>query len=254
MKDIIEATIAKKARIVVDAEQWVYQDTIERWTLDFMREHNTPSNTTSNGPPIYNTMQAYLKSTPKRLTNHLKLAQEEGFTLAFKLVRGAYIASETRSLIHDTKADTDQTYDELVRNLIGKSFPDIQEPYPSFRFVIAGHNEASVERALAAQQQEVTAGTASCSLEFGQIQGMGDEITCSLAQIRTQNFVQGSHSTPKVYKALSWGTVQELMQNLIRRAVENRAAVERTKDWRYGLWKEVARRARNAVPLLKNPL
>ena len=255
MEEVIEATIAKGARIVIDAEQWVYQDTIDQWILNWMRKYNIPSNMTANGPPIYNTMQAYLKSTPQRVAEHLKLAQRDNFTLAFKLVRGAYIVSEKRSLIHDTKSETDQAYDTIIEHLITESFPGVEDPFPAVRFVVAGHNDTSVERALAVQQKEVQAGRCPRGLEFGQIQGMADEITCNLAQMRNRKSTADSDSIellPRVYKALSWGTVQELMQNLIRRAIENRAAVERTKEWRHGLWKELVHRIRRNMPLLSH--
>ncbi len=249
MEEIIAATMRKGARMVTDAEQQCYQHTIDKWTLDWMRKYNIHANITSNGPPIYNTMQAYLKSTPTRLVEHLKLAERENWTLGFKLVRGAYIESETRSLIHDTKQETDDAYNNIVRSLIRKSLPGIQAPFPAFRFIIAGHNEESFRIAMSAYEEAFRAGKANHCLEFGQIQGMADELTCSIAQMGCRNLqssLTGSHAqrypSPRVYKALSWGSVQDLMQNLIRRAIENRAAVERTKEWRAGLWRELWRR------------
>ena len=62
---------------------------------------------------VYCTYQCYLKAAAQILAEHLSLARKEGFILGVKLVRGAYLASDPRHLLHDTKTDTDMTYDGL---------------------------------------------------------------------------------------------------------------------------------------------
>jgi hypothetical protein len=238
MSEIANTAITAKTRIEIDAEQTFFQDTIDEWTFDLMRTYNRPPNITSNGPPIFNTYQAYLKSTPERLTKILKRAKEEGCEVGIKLVRGAYIASERRELIHDTKAETDAAYDGLVESLIRKTLPGIsKDGYPPLRLFVAGHNEASVQKAIKLEKEMMGSGV---RLEYGQIQGMADELSCSLLQMGR---IAGEGGlVPRAYKATVWGSVQECMQYLVRRAVENKAATLRTREWRVGAKREMWRR------------
>jgi hypothetical protein len=54
---------------------------------------------------------------------------------------------------------------------------------------------------------------------------------------------------PKAYKYLVWGTTGECMKYLLRRAQENRDAVERTLEGRNAMAAELWRRVKNAVRL-----
>src|SRR3954447_24095398 len=100
--EICIATEKQGSRLWLDAEQQVLQKGLDNWALETMRKHNNAEN-----PIVYNTIQAYLKGSNANLDRHLTLAAQEGWTLGIKLVRGAYIEHETRSLIHDTQKDTD---------------------------------------------------------------------------------------------------------------------------------------------------
>ncbi len=71
---------------------------------------------------IYGTYQAYLKATPRVLSEHLAIAKKAGFALGVKLVRGAYLGSDPRHLIHDTKADTDAAYDGIAAGLLTRTW------------------------------------------------------------------------------------------------------------------------------------
>src|ERR1700710_739751 len=96
LDEICERCKERKVRMLVDAESQHFQRGISRVTLELMRKYNRDGYAS-----VYNTYQAYLKSTPSTLTSHLSAAQQECFTLGLKLVRGAYMASDERSLIHD---------------------------------------------------------------------------------------------------------------------------------------------------------
>jgi pyrroline-5-carboxylate reductase len=103
-----EITIKCKQRgiqIIVDAESQHWQQGIARTTLELMRKFNRDGRTV-----IYNTYQAYLKNTSAVIMHHLAEAEKDGFTLGLKLVRGAYILSDDRSLIHNTKEETDNAW------------------------------------------------------------------------------------------------------------------------------------------------
>ena len=72
--------------------------------------------------------------------------------------------------------------------------------------------------------------------EFAQLQGMADVLGCQLLhyceQLPMASEANGGTvvSVPKVYKCLTWGSVQECMQYLFRRMIENSGATERMRD------------------------
>lgn len=88
----------KGCRILVDAERHHFLPGIHATTLNLMPTFNRDSQA-----HMFNTHQAYLKSTPDTLAEHLQIARNEKFTLGLKLVRGAYIASGHRVLIQSTE-------------------------------------------------------------------------------------------------------------------------------------------------------
>lgn len=250
---ILEAAIKNGNRVVIDAEQQCYQPTIDAWTMNFMRKYCTQDKLTPNGPVLLTTIQAYLKSAPQTLLSYIKHARDEGWFLAMKIVRGAYIASETRSLIHDTKADTDNAYNALIRAVLVKELEGIEPgTFPPVRLIVAGHNAESVDKAQAIERDLIRAGKLTTGLEYGQIQGMSDELSCSLVQIRRSFQRLGEKQlalAPKTVKSSVWGSPQECMQYLVRRAIENRDAVDRAGQWRAGLTREVWRRVKGVFGL-----
>lgn len=222
------------------------QTAIDRWTIDFMRKYNRDGEAL-----VYNTIQAYLKSSREKLQHQIHLSNREGWTLGIKLVRGAYIANDQRSLIHDTKQDTDDSYNNIVRDLLSGTNLGFSPPeFPRVQLFLAGHNPESVDRAWDLIQHLSATGQLKVLPEFGQLQGMADELGCRIVQ-RCEDISKGNNATskttsvvvvPAVYKCLTWGSLQECMQYLIRRAVENRGGVERMRDGMAANWVELKRR------------
>ena len=70
----------------------------------------------------------------------------QGWTLAVKLVRGAYIENDIRECIHDTKADTDHSYDGIVEAILSGTVKGVPE-FPKMQLSPAGHNPTSVAHA-----------------------------------------------------------------------------------------------------------
>lgn len=225
-------------QIIVDAESQHWQKGINRTTLELMRKFNTDGKAV-----IYNTYQAYLKSTPAVLAQHLAAAQEHGFTLGLKLVRGAYMLSDDRSLIHDTKADTDNAYNSIAQGALrqqignfGASGPSAR-PFPSVNLFLASHNRESVLAANKMHRQRTEAGLPTVPVAFGQLHGMSDEVSFSLLAEKGDNELP-----PEVFKCSTWGSMGQCVGYLLRRAVENRDAVLRTKDEFAALRAETRRR------------
>ncbi|KAH0028301.1 proline oxidase Put1, partial [Aureobasidium melanogenum] len=240
MSAICERAAAQGSRLWIDAEQQVFQPTIDRWTVDMMRRYNT------NGEALVSlTLQAYLKSarsTPRKL---LQQAHDENWTLGIKLVRGAYIGSETRTLIHDTKTQTDECYNSIAADLLTKSFPGFsKQDFPHVELFLAGHNSDSIRKAYALYQGLLQKGDTPPPIKFGQLLGMADDISCELLAMgdNAPEQVDKNATAPMVYKCMNWGSVRECMHYLVRRATENQSAAQRMQSTVGVMQKELRRR------------
>ncbi|KAI1643359.1 proline dehydrogenase [Daldinia loculata] len=237
--------------LLFDAEQMTVQAGIDDWTLEYQRKHNKiPGHAL-----IYGTYQAYLKSTAATLGEHLAVAAKEGFTLGVKLVRGAYLGSDPRYIIHDTKADTDAMYNGIAASLICRQWgsvlksPEEGLKFPRVSIILGSHNLESVRRARAIRDSEQSDRTTE--LAIAQLQGMADEVSCELvcASRRCEGYVRDKGDVPKAYKYIVWGTTGECMKYLLRRANENKDAVARTKSGRDAMWNEIKRRFKTSLGL-----
>ena len=190
---------------------------------------------------IFNTVQCYLKASRKVVSKHLEVGSLEGFKPGFKLVRGAYIQSDIRDRIHDTKAETDASYDGIAHDLLTRSFDGIEgKAFPDVQVFLAGHNIKTIRKAAQLQKDLVLSGRNPAQLEFGQLQGMADDISCELLALKdSAKNVEGlsldqaeirRQTAPRVFKCLNWGSVRECLHFLARRAVENQSAAGRLKD------------------------
>lgn len=241
---ICDLAARRGVRLLFDAEQQAVQAGIDSWTMSYMKKYNTKDKAV-----IYNTYQAYLKATPSILASHLEEAQKNGFTLGVKLVRGAYLGSDPRHLIHDTKDDTDAAYNSIAESLslrnygptLTSSSPNI--PFPPVAVVLAGHNHTSVRRIQGLRTVQAQSGEKQTDLVYAQLQGMADEVSCELVQCgKDLECEKMKVDVPKAYKYLVWGTTGECMKYLLRRAQENKDAVQRTREGRDAMARELWRR------------
>jgi proline dehydrogenase len=243
MEKICELAVKKGCRIWIDAEQQVLQSTIDKWTLDLMRRYNQ----LCKPALIYNTVQAYLKSSRHKVQDQLELARQEGWRLGIKLVRGAYIANDQRHKIYDTKAETDSSYNSIVEDLLCGKFPAMtSSPGVQLDLLLAGHNSDTIRRAARLASNLAAQSRLKVVPEFGQLQGMADDIGCELLQSGEEAQTKGSAEAPyvpRVYKCLTWGSIQECMQYLTRRLIENRGAADRMRVGAGEFRKELLRRA-----------
>ncbi|TGJ84356.1 hypothetical protein E0Z10_g4425 [Xylaria hypoxylon] len=254
LDEICDLAVQRDVPLLFDAEQDAIQGGIDDWTLEYQRKYNTKP----GHAIIYGTYQAYLKATPARLSSHLAAASNEGFTLGVKLVRGAYLGSDPRHIIHDTKADTDAAYDSIASSLIRRQWgPMLQHKvaFPQVSIILGSHNLESVCKA---RQIRATPQSAGTELAIAQLQGMADEVSCELLASRQNAGLEEKKAdpgklpceeSPRAYKYLVWGTTKECMKYLLRRAHENKDAVSRTKSGRDAAWEEVKRRTKAAIGL-----
>ncbi|KAK2625505.1 hypothetical protein QTJ16_004817 [Diplocarpon rosae] len=263
---VCDLAAARGVKLLFDAEQAALQPGIDAWTLGYMRKYNKQVNGEGQAV-IYGTYQAYLKSAPAVVSAHLAAARREGFTLGVKLVRGAYLGSDPRHLICDTKADTDAAYDGIAEALVRRSYNQIlqpaegeQEAFPDVALVLAGHNTTSVRKVQLLCSQQKQRGEKGIEVVYAQLQGMADEVSCELVLAGrdaragsvsgpesepgagTGDVKPATQDVPKAYKYLVWGTTGECMKYLYRRAQENKDAVERTREGRDAMARELWRR------------
>lgn len=240
--EICTLAAARGVRLLFDAEQQAVQHGIDDWTLHYMRKYNS---TKPNKAVIYGTYQAYLKATPAVLAGHLEAARRDGFTLGVKLVRGAYLGSDPRELIHDTKADTDACYNGIVEALLRQKWigplaahapANTTADFPAVNMVLASHNAETVQRGRAILSEEAS----KTEVAFAQLQGMADEVSCDILASKKDS--QEAEQGLRAYKYLVWGSTGECMKYLLRRAQENRDAVGRTRSGRDAMRGEVWRR------------
>lgn len=246
MIEICDLAKGKGVSILIDAEHHSLQAGIDSWSLRLQKSFNSKGSKAI----IYGTYQAYLCSTPTTLSEHLSLADREGFVLGVKLVRGAYMGSDPRHLFWSSKLETDKAYDGIASALLHGEYNDmLKRPgpktqvclLPPVNLLLATHNHASVLKALKIQADLLKLGHDHIiELSYGQLMGMADEVGCELIMAGRAS----GRMEPKAYKYLPWGSVGECMKYLVRRGEENRDALGRTIEGRRALGGEIWRRIR----------
>lgn len=232
-------------RLLFDAEQDRLQDGIDDWTMHYAEKYNKDA-----GQAVINgTYQTYKKCVPEVLTRHLIAAREGNFTLGVKLVRGAYLGSDPRECFWDTKEQTDDCFNGIASAVLTQQWSSMlpgEGAFPNASLMLATHNAESVRRARAI----CDAGAAKSEISFAQLQGMADEVSCELVEANSSPEREaGAHAAMPTYKYLTWGTTGECMKYLLRRAHENKDAVQRTRDGRDAMWAELIRRCKAVVGL-----
>ncbi|KAH8427612.1 uncharacterized protein LDX57_005324 [Aspergillus melleus] len=245
LREICARAVERQARIFIDAEQQSVQPAIDEIALQLMEDFNKDGEAV-----VYNTYQAYLKCTPATVLAHLEVAEKKNFTLGIKLVRGAYINSEPRGVINDTKSDTDSSYNSIAEGVIKRQlgpFGKGKQTFPSAELFLATHNKDSALLANRWSDEQVLAGLPATKVQYGQLLGMADGVSCRLLQIGNDGDNTAGRAAPEVFKCLSWGSLGDCLSYLLRRAVENRDAVERTKEEYLQVRREVLRRIRKSI-------
>ena len=206
VNEICEYAYSVGQPVFIDAEDSWIQDAIDRLAVEMMEKYNRER------PIVFNTLQMYRTDRLRYLKDSRRQAKLDGYIMAVKLVRGAYMEKERDraadlgypSPIHSTKADTDAAYDAAIEYCL-RHFKDMA-------FVAATHNERST-KLLAEQMHDLGIPADHQNIFFSQLYGMGDTISYVLA-------AKGY----SVSKYVPYGPVAESIPYLIRRAEENSSA------------------------------
>ncbi|KAI9469714.1 MAG: FAD-linked oxidoreductase-like protein [Benjaminiella poitrasii] len=233
-----------KVGIMIDAEQSYFQEAIDYIAMNLQQKFNRIENK-DHIPTVYNTYQMYTKTAQAKIERDVERANKGKFTFAAKLVRGAYMVSERKraqelnceSPIHDTIEDTHNSYNNSIRFLLNK-LQDYQEKTGSgltatnapIVFVVATHNRESTILTVEEMAHHHVL-PKSGVVHFGQLYGMQDQISYTLAQ-----------NGYSVYKYLPYGTIDEVIPYLLRRAQENGAVLENINKECALIWEEIKER------------
>ena len=206
---VSKSAFEKDVPLLIDAEESWMQDAADDLIEEMMRRYN------KDKVIVYGTLQMYRHDRIDYLKALYKRAQEEGFYIGMKIVRGAYMEKEReraeekgyQSPICVDKATTDKNYDDAIRFMLDNDK----------LAVFAGtHNEESSYLLMQLAEKQNIAKN-DTRLWFGQLYGMSDHISFNLAN-------QGYN----VAKYLPFGPVRDVMPYLIRRAEENTSVAGQT--------------------------
>ena len=188
-------------KILSDAEESWFQNVIDDITYEAMEKYN------QDRCVVYNTYQMYRHDSLGRLQKAHQVAQEKGYILGAKPVRGAYMEKERERAkeigyqdpIQPNKEATDRDYNAAIQYCVENGI----------YLVCATHNEKSALQ-LTELMNVHGISPESDQVYFSQLYGMSDNISFNLAK-----------AGYKVVKYVPYGPVEKVMPYLTRRAAEN---------------------------------
>ncbi|XP_042523974.1 hydroxyproline dehydrogenase [Dipodomys spectabilis] len=223
---------AQHVRLLVDAEYTFINPALCLLVSALALRYNKPQ---EGGPWVWNTYQAYLKDTHARLAQDAEAAHRAGLAFGVKLVRGAYLEKEravarlqgTGDLTQPDYEATSRSYSRCLELMLSQ----VASHGPTCHLMVASHNEESVHQATKRMWQlGIPVDGPVC---FGQLLGMCDHVSLALGQ-----------SGYAVYKSIPYGSLEEVIPYLIRRAQENRSVLQGARREQALLSQELWRRLR----------
>ena len=207
---VCQAAHEANVLVLIDAEESWMQDAADDLVTQMMEKYNT------HKAVVFNTLQLYRWDRLDYLKQLHQTAQEKGFHIGMKLVRGAYMEKENlraqennyQSPICESKEATDQNYNAAVQYML--------EHLDTMAVFAGTHNEDSSYLVMDLVAEKNIPPTDS-RIWFGQLYGMSDNISYNLGA-----------AGYNVAKYLPFGPVREVMPYLIRRAEENTSVAGQT--------------------------
>lgn len=213
-------------RVLVDAEDYCFQDAIDSLTDEAMRKFN------KKRAIVFATLQMYRHDRMAYLEKIYADALEKDYIPGIKFVRGAYMEEERARAaamgypdpICKDKQATDENYNAGVRFVVGH--------IDRFELFMGTHNEESNYK-LAELIEEKGLKRNDHRIFFAQLLGMSDNISFNLA-----------HEGYNVTKYVPYARVKDVLPYLIRRAEENTSVAGQTGRELRMLKAEMERRKR----------
>ncbi len=207
---LCERAYENGVRILVDAEDYCFQDAIDELTDEAMRKFNKERSI------VFATLQMYRHDRMPYLRRILDDSIEKGYYPGIKFVRGAYMEEERKRAelmgypdpICKDKQTTDDNFDAGVAFVV--------EHIDRMELFMGTHNETSNYK-LAALIEEKGISKNNPHIFFSQLLGMSDNISFNL-----------SHAGYNVTKYVPYAKVRDVLPYLIRRAQENTSVAGQT--------------------------
>jgi proline dehydrogenase len=207
---LCEQAYRNGVRILIDAEDYCFQDAIDELTDEAMRRFN------QKRPIVFATLQMYRHDRLPYLRRILEDATAKGYFPGVKFVRGAYMEEERARAarmgypdpICKNKQATDENFDAGVAFVI--------DHIDRMELFIGTHNEESNYKA-ARLIDEKGLKRNDPRIFFAQLLGMSDNISFNLA-----------HEGYNVTKYVPYAPVRDVLPYLIRRAEENTSVAGQT--------------------------
>ncbi|OWF56651.1 hydroxyproline dehydrogenase-like [Mizuhopecten yessoensis] len=228
IRKLCEAAVENGVIMMVDAEYTYLNPALNLLTLAMMLVCN------GRKTLVYYTYQNYLKGMTEYLQTDMTYIHSHGVGFGTKLVRGAYIDKERR--LAQTKAypdPTNATYrdtSDTYHRSMNKMLENIAQNPDTCSAIIASHNEDTVAKAIN-RIMELQIDPKCGSIFFGQSYGMSDHVTNTLSEMKMP-----------VYKSIPYGSVEDTLAYLSRRAMENRSVLERAQREKTLMWKALKAR------------
>lgn len=224
IEELCEKAHQLNVRIFIDAEDYAYQDVIDRLAIEMMEKYNREESI------VYTTSQLYRSDAYKKLVNWHEYAREKGYFLGVKLVRGAYMERERERAeemgyadpIQPDKAATDRDFNKALEYCAAR--------YNELAFCAGSHNEGS-NMLLTELMEKYGVAKNHPNVFFAQLYGMSDNISFKLSK---EGF--------NVAKYVPYGPVEKVMPYLFRRAEENTSIAGQTGREFSLIKKEIRRR------------
>ncbi len=207
---LFETAYKKNVPIMIDAEDYAYQNFVDEVVFDMMKIFNKEK------AVVYNTLQMYRKDRLDYLKWMYEQAQNLGIKIGVKFVRGAYMEKERELAkklgypdpIYPTKEQTDKAYNDALKFSV--------EHIDTIAIFNATHNEYSAYYLTELMEKH---GIAKDDFRcyFSQLYGMSDHITFNLAKLGYN-----------VAKYIPYGPVRHVLPYLIRRTEENTSVAGQT--------------------------
>ncbi len=209
-EEVCALAYEKNVVLMIDAEETQMQDTVDQLVNQMMELYNKEK------AIIWNTVQMYRTGRLEYLEQDLKRAQEKGYYLGYKFVRGAYMEKERERAkeygypdpIQPNKQATDDNYNAAIEFVLNHL--DRVSGY------FGTHNEKSTELVID-KMKALNLSNDHPQVFFGQLYGMSDNITYYLGE----NKYNAS-------KYLPYGPVKDVVPYLTRRAQENTSVAGQT--------------------------
>ncbi|MDR1918464.1 MAG: proline dehydrogenase family protein [Tannerellaceae bacterium] len=230
---LCERAYDNDVRILVDAEDYCFQDAIDELTDEAMRQFN------KERAIVFATLQMYRHDRMPYLRRIYDDAVEKGYYPGIKFVRGAYMEEERKRAellgysdpICKDKQATDENFDAGVKFVV--------EHIDRMELFMGTHNETSNYK-LAALIDANKLERGSPRIFFSQLLGMSDNISFNLA-----------YEGYNVTKYVPYAKVRDVLPYLLRRAEENTSVAGQTGRELRMLKAEMERRKKSEPAAIK---